>query len=176
MLITLATQRTTHLIGSGEQVPQALTAGFRLAYLIGAGLAAVAAVLTFAALPRLGREAGVIAGRFALAIGGVLALFLGLTVAFAGSHGAPLGAYTTDGAYTFVTEPTLHPPKIRPALAAPAGTSAPGYIFMANFYDLNEPPIVGQSRATDPRPQPAAGLVSAGAGIGGCQQPEPAEL
>ena len=113
VLITLATQRTTHLIGSGEQVAQALTAGFRLAYLIGAGLAAAAAVLTFAALPRLGREAGVIAGRFALAIGGVLALFLGLTVAFAGSHGAPLGAYTTDGAYAFVTEPTLHPPKIR---------------------------------------------------------------
>ncbi len=38
VLITLATQRSTHLIGSGEQVPQALTHGFRLAYLIGAGL------------------------------------------------------------------------------------------------------------------------------------------
>jgi EmrB/QacA subfamily drug resistance transporter len=34
LLITLATQRTTHLIGSGQQVAQALTAGFRLAYLI----------------------------------------------------------------------------------------------------------------------------------------------
>src|SRR5205814_9990965 len=38
ILITLATQRTTHLIGSGQQVPQALTNGFRLAYLIRAGL------------------------------------------------------------------------------------------------------------------------------------------
>ena len=36
VLVTLATQRTTHLIGAGEQVPQALTDGFRLAYLIGA--------------------------------------------------------------------------------------------------------------------------------------------
>ena len=35
------------------------------------------------------------------------------TVAFAGSHGAPIGAYTTDGTYSFVTAPSLHPPKIR---------------------------------------------------------------
>ena len=28
---------------------------------------------------------------------------------------------------------------------APSGQLAPGYIFTANFYDLNEPPIVGQS-------------------------------
>src|SRR5436309_12521972 len=45
LLITLATQRTTHLIGSGEQVAQALTHGFRLAYLIGAGLSAAAALM-----------------------------------------------------------------------------------------------------------------------------------
>src|SRR5262249_38652835 len=45
VLITLATQHTTHLIGAGEQVPEALTHGFSLAYLIGAGLAGAAAVL-----------------------------------------------------------------------------------------------------------------------------------
>ena len=38
VLITLATQRSSHLIGSGQQVAQALTHGFRLAYLIGAAL------------------------------------------------------------------------------------------------------------------------------------------
>ena len=38
VLITLATQHTSHLIGTGQQVPEALTEGFRLAYLIGAGL------------------------------------------------------------------------------------------------------------------------------------------
>jgi EmrB/QacA subfamily drug resistance transporter len=145
LLITLATQRTTHLIGTGQQVPQALTDGFRLAYLIGAGLAALAAVITFTSLPRPGREMAALARRFALAIAAVLACFVGATIAFAGSHGAPLGAYTTRGAYTFVTAPALHPPMIHNRTEGHAGQLAPGYIFTANFYDLNEPPIVGQS-------------------------------
>ena len=75
----------------------------------------------------------------------VLAGFIAVTAAFAGSHGAPIGAYTTRGAYSFVTEPSLHPPMIRSTAHAPASELAPGYIFTANFYDLNEPPIVGQS-------------------------------
>jgi EmrB/QacA subfamily drug resistance transporter len=145
VLITLATQRTTHLIGSGQQVAEALTHGFSLAYLIGAGLAAVAAVITFTSLPRTGTAAPLAVRRLALAIAAVLACFISLTVAFAGSHGAPIGAYTTRGAYSFVTAPSLHPPKIRRIRQAPGGRLAPGYIFMANFYDLNEPPIVGQS-------------------------------
>ena len=145
VLITLATQRTTHLIGSGQQVTQALTHGFRLAYLIGAGLAAAAAVVTFTSLPRSGAALGATARRLALAIGVVLAIFVALTVAFAGSHGAPIGRYTTRGAYSFVTAPSLHPPEIRGTKRAPAGQLAPGYIFTANFYDLNDPPIVGQS-------------------------------
>jgi EmrB/QacA subfamily drug resistance transporter len=145
VLITLATQRTTHLIGSGQQVAQALTHGFRLAYLIGAGLAAVAALMTFTALPRLAAPHGGAVRRLALAIAVVLVCFVALTAAFAGSHGAPIGAYTTRGAYSYVTEPSLHPPKIASNKRAPAGKLAPGYIFTANFYDLNEPPIVGQS-------------------------------
>jgi EmrB/QacA subfamily drug resistance transporter len=144
-LITLATQRTTHLIGTGQQVSQALTDGFRLAYLIGAGLAAVAAVITFTSLPRPGTALVGATRRFALAIGVVLAGFVAVTAAFAGSHGAPIGAYTTRGAHSFVTAPSLHPPKIRSNGHAPAGKLAPGYIFTANFYNLNEPPIVGQS-------------------------------
>lgn len=145
VLITLATQRTSHLIGSGQQVPQALTHGFRLAYLIGAGLAAVAAAMTFASLPRPAAVLGARARPLALAIGVVIAGFLALTVAFAGSHAPPIGAYTTHGAYSFLTAPALHPPKIRATRRAPVGQLAPGYIFTANFYDLNEPPIVGQS-------------------------------
>ena len=70
----------------------------------------------------------------------------GSTAAFAGSHGAPLGRYTTNGAYSFVTAPSLHPPKITTdTTTRPPASSRPGYIFTANFYDLNEPPIVGQS-------------------------------
>jgi EmrB/QacA subfamily drug resistance transporter len=145
LLITLATQRTSHQIGAGQQVAQALTQGFRLAYLIGAGLAAVAAGITFTALPRLGTAPAAAVRRFTLAIAGVLAVFIALTAVFSGSHGAPIGAYNTDGAYSFVTEPALHPPQIRNTQRAAAGQLAPGYIFTANFYDLNEPPIVGQS-------------------------------
>ena len=145
LLITLATQHSTHLIGSGEQVPQALTHGFQLAYLIGAGLAAAAAVITFTALPRPATALGGAARRFALAIAVVLACFVALTVAFAGSHGAPIGAYTTRDAYSFVTTPTLHPPKLGSNHPTAAGELAPGYIFTASFYNLNYPPMVGQS-------------------------------
>ena len=75
----------------------------------------------------------------------MLAGFIALTIAFAGSHAAPLGAVHEHGAYSFVTAPSLHPPEIRSTQRAPTAELAPGYIFTANFYDLNEPPIVGQS-------------------------------
>jgi EmrB/QacA subfamily drug resistance transporter len=145
VLITLATQHTTHLIGTGEQVPEALTHGFALAYRIGAGCAGVAALLTFLSLPA--PEAAVAKGvrRFALGIGLVLAVFVALTVAFSGSKAPPVGQYTTHDAYSYVTAPTLHPPQIRLVKDSPAAQLAPGYIFTANFLDLNEPPIVGQS-------------------------------
>jgi EmrB/QacA subfamily drug resistance transporter len=145
VLVTLATQRTSHLIGSGEQVAPALAHGFRLAYLIGAGLAAAAAILTFTALPRLGTATAGAVRRLAFGIGAVLVLFIALTIAFAGSHGAPIGKYTTHDTYSYVTEPTLHPPMIRAGKRSPTTQLAPGYIFTTNFYDLNEPPIVGQS-------------------------------
>ncbi len=145
VLITLATQHTTHLIGAGQQVAPALTHGFRLAYLIGAGLAAAAAVMTFTLLPRPEHAVGRAARVFALGIAAVLAIFLALTIAFAGSHGDPIGKYTLEGAYSFVSEPALHPPGIRRTVHASPGELAPGYIFTTGFYNLNEPPIVGQS-------------------------------
>ena len=145
LLITLATQRSSQLIGSGEQVRQALTHGFALAYLVGAGLAATAAVITFTALPKPGAALGGAVRRLALAIGVVLASFVAVTGAFAGSHAAPIGAYTTRGAYSFVTAPSLHPPELHRTKRAPAAQMAPGYIFTANFYGLIDPPIVGQS-------------------------------
>jgi EmrB/QacA subfamily drug resistance transporter len=145
LLITFATQRTTHLIGSGQQVAPALTHGFALAYLIGAGLAAVAAVITFLAVPKPDAELVPAARRFVLAIGAVLVIFVGLSAAFSGSHGAPLGRYSMKDAYSFVSAPTLHPPQVRSVHSSPAGELAPGYIFTANFFNLNEPPIRGQS-------------------------------
>ncbi len=145
ILVTLATQRSSHLIGTGVQVPQALTDGFRLAYLIGGGLAAAAALVTFLAVPA---PAGALRGaarRLTVAIGVVVIGFIAIDQAFAGSHGAPVGAYTTDGTSSFVTEPSLHPPAIHKDGPTLAGRLAPGYILTTNFYNLNYPPLVGQS-------------------------------
>jgi EmrB/QacA subfamily drug resistance transporter len=145
VLITLATQRSSHLIGTGIQVPQALTGGFRLAFLIGAGLAGAAALITFTSLPRPDAATRPAVRRLALAIGAVLAGFVGLVLAFAGSHGAPVGTYTTDGTYSFVTAPSLRPPVLGTDQATATSKLSPGYIFTANFYDLSTPPMVGQS-------------------------------
>ena len=145
ILITLATQRTTGLIGSGHGVPESLTSGFRLAYLIGAGLAASAALLTFTQLPKPKLAARAPARRLALGIAAVLAGFLALDIAFAGSHGAPVGAYTKAGAYSFVSEPSLHPPKLRVNGSTATADLGGGYVLAASFYNLNYPPMVGQS-------------------------------
>ncbi|HEX5309621.1 MAG TPA: MFS transporter [Solirubrobacteraceae bacterium] len=174
ILVTLATERSTHLIGNGVQVPQALTEGFRLAYLICGGLAAAAALMTFVAMrapatqasetaqasggepkaPALARTTR--ARQFSVAVLAAVAVFVALDVAFANSHGAPVGAYTTKGAYSFVSAPGLHPPVVKstgrekagspPARTAPAANRAPEpYVLTANFYNLSYPPIIGQS-------------------------------
>ena len=145
LLITLATQRSSHLIGLGTlQVPQALTEGFRLAYLLAAGLAGLAALMTFTMMPRPD-TALASARRLAVAIGVVVAVFVAVDVGFGNSHAPPIGAYKTDGAYSFVTTPSLHPPKITTDQATLTSLLAPGYIFTANFFDLNNPPLTGQS-------------------------------
>jgi EmrB/QacA subfamily drug resistance transporter len=145
VLVTLATQHTTHLIGHGVSVPEALTDGFRLAYLIGAGLAGSAALVTFTSLRGpSGAQAGA-ARRLALAVAVVVVGFVAIDVAFGDSHGAPVGTYVTRDTYSFVTAPNLHPPRLRRTQPAASSALAPGYIFTANFYDLNEPPMIGQS-------------------------------
>src|SRR5205085_6241824 len=113
VLITLATQHSSNLIGDGVQVNDALTRGFRLAYFIAAGLCALAALMTFLALPAPAETLARASRRFVPVVGvGVLA-FIGLSVAFDGNKGAPLGQYTTAGTYSFVTAPSLHPPVIK---------------------------------------------------------------
>src|ERR1700689_39334 len=129
LLITFATQRTTHLIGAGKQVAPALTDGFRLAYLIGAGLAAAAAVMTFTALPRIGTATAGAVRRLAVWVAAGLVGFISPTIAFPGSPRDPIGKYTTHDPYSYVTEPTLHPPMIRAGKRSPTTQLAPGYIF-----------------------------------------------
>ncbi|HEV3094673.1 MAG TPA: MFS transporter [Solirubrobacteraceae bacterium] len=164
ILVTLATERSTHLIGSGVQVPQALTEGFRLAYLICGGLAAAAALVTFTAMRSPAPDASngpapdalathtgtaMRARRFGVAVAAAVAGFVVLDVAFANSHSAPVGAYTTKGAYSFVTAPGLHPPIVRHSDRRTAGgalgAGRADYILTANFYNLSYPPIIGQS-------------------------------
>jgi EmrB/QacA subfamily drug resistance transporter len=145
VLVTLATQHTTHLIGTGQSVRQALTHGFQLAFLIGAGLTAAAALLTFTTLPKPAAELRSAVRRLAIAIGVVVIAFVAAVAALAGSHGAPVGAYELKGAYSFLTAPTLHPPVLQVKKAAASSELAPGYILTANFYDLSEPPMIGQS-------------------------------
>ncbi len=147
VLITLATSLSSHLIGRGHGVPQALTDGFRLGYFIGAGLCATAALVTFALVPKVGAAQGPITKRIPIAIGviGIVAAFVLIAFVFGGSHGAPIGAYTTDNTYSYVTEPALRPPVIKNDIRPASSKLAPGYILMTNFYDLSHPPITGQS-------------------------------
>jgi EmrB/QacA subfamily drug resistance transporter len=147
VLITLATQHSTHLIGIGRDVPQSLTDGFRLAYLIGAGLTAAAGLVTFVAVSRSAQSKSS-TRRLQMATGVlvVVAVFVAVDFAFGGSRGAPIGAYTTRDTYSFVSEPGLHPPVARAAVVPKDLNQLPqGYIFMANFFDLSRPPIAGQS-------------------------------
>ena len=94
VLITLATTLTSHLIGRGHGVLQALTEGFRLGYSIAAGLCAAAAVVTFLLVPKpAAAEHAPATGRvpaIVLAVAGVIAGFVVLAFAVGGSHGAPL--------------------------------------------------------------------------------------
>ncbi|TMM08286.1 MAG: MFS transporter [Actinobacteria bacterium] len=147
VLITLATTRSSHLIGDGGAVRQSLTEGFRLGYYIAAGLAAAAALATFVLLPRVAGDQRPVTRRlqFGAVIGLVLALWVGLAFAVGGSHGARIGAYIKKGAYSYVSAPGLHPPKVRANAPTASTKLAPGHILMTNFYDLNYPPMVGQS-------------------------------
>ena len=147
VLISIATQYTSHLIGSQHSVEQSLTDGFRLAYLIGAGLCAAAAVLTFTLIPRFQADVKhARTGRRVLTgILAVVAAFAVIEFAVPRTHAAPIGAYSTDGAYTFASAPGLHPPKLAVESVTAAGRHLPGYVMVANFFDINHPPMVGQS-------------------------------
>ncbi len=99
LIITLATQYTTHLIGQNRGVIDALTEGFRLAYLIGAGLVAAAALVTFAGPALPGGCSASVKQRAGLAgvIAVVVAVFVAVAFAVPGGE-QPIGAYTTKGA------------------------------------------------------------------------------
>jgi EmrB/QacA subfamily drug resistance transporter len=150
ILITLATSKITSTLGQTPNINQALTSGFRLAFYIGAGLCAAAALAAIMFVTKGEARQGSLLRRFPLVAGVAVAIggFVAVDFSLAGNHGQPIGAYTTNGAYNFVSAPQLHPPKAvkSPDVAIPPGAkSAPGYVFMAMFYDISHPPMVGQS-------------------------------
>jgi MFS family permease len=146
LLISLASQRTSHLIGDNRSVPAALTDGFRLAYLLGAALCLAAAVAArFLLAPPAAGSTTRRASRLAVALVVLLAAFVAADLGFAGGPGTPIGAYTTHGAYSFLSAPGVHPPKIQIEAAAAPAALAPGYVLAANFYDVSNGPMVGQS-------------------------------
>ncbi|MCK9249392.1 MAG: MFS transporter [Solirubrobacteraceae bacterium] len=146
VLLSIASQHTASKIGDAEPVREALTDGFALAFQVGAGLVAVAAVLTFVLLPRASDAPSRAGGRRVLAgAAATVAVFVALEVGLPRSEGDPIGAFTTDGALSFVTEPGLHPPEMFLERERTAKEPLPGPIMTGNFVDLTKGRIVGQS-------------------------------
>ena len=93
VIISISTQITSNQVGNGTGVPEALTNGFSVGYLIGAGLCAIAAVLTFVFVARMpgaerahGRQ--VMAGAL-----GLIVVFAAIEFIVPRSHAAPIGKY-----------------------------------------------------------------------------------
>jgi Arylsulfotransferase (ASST) len=75
-----------------------------------------------------------------------LVVLTGLTALLpAGAQAAPIGAFTTKGAWTFVSAPKLHPPKLTTDVKTQPGL-APGYFMTGVFKNvLAKGPMVGES-------------------------------
>src|ERR1700749_4866150 len=75
----------------------------------------------------------------------VAALACIAVLAPAAAQAAPIGAFTTKGAWTFVSAPRLHPPKLTTTQKTQPGL-APGYFMLGVFKNvLAKQPLVGQS-------------------------------
>ncbi len=84
---------------------------------------------------KLSRLAGIIA-----------AASCALAIAAAGAQAAGIGAYTTNGAWSFVSAPKLHPPKLSTDVKTQSSKLAPGYFMVAVFKDLFfKQPLTGQA-------------------------------
>jgi EmrB/QacA subfamily drug resistance transporter len=145
VIISIATQVTSDQVGANVGVPQALTHGFRVGYLIGAGLCAIATVLTFLFVQRTPNERSTVGRIVPAAAVGLIVVFAAVEFIVPRTTAAPIGKYVVnDKTWSFKSAPNLHPPKLQIGDATP-GHPIPGYVMMANFYDVTKPPIIGQS-------------------------------
>jgi Arylsulfotransferase (ASST) len=78
---------------------------------------------------------------------GTIAAFAGaLLLSAAGAQAAPIAAYTTKGAWKFVSAPGLHPPILGTTQKTQFSKLASGYFMVANFKNLAaKQPMTGQS-------------------------------
>lgn len=68
-----------------------------------------------------------------------------LALSVAAAQAAPIGAFTTKGAWSFVSAPNLHPPKLTTDVQTQSGL-APGYFMTGVFKNLGlNQPLTGQS-------------------------------
>ena len=75
----------------------------------------------------------------------VIVLACVAALAPAAAQAAPIGAFTTKGAWTFVSAPRLHPPKLTTTQKTQRGL-APGYFMTGVFKDVTvAKPVVGES-------------------------------
>jgi hypothetical protein len=75
----------------------------------------------------------------------VAAMGLPVAVAAAQTTPPPPGAYTTTGAWSFVSAPKLHPPKLHTDIRTKFKKLAPGYFLTANFPNVTAgKPMTGQ--------------------------------
>ena len=130
VLITLATPLTSHLIGNGHAVPQALTDGFRLAYFIAAGLCGRRRGADVHARRQPAPGQGVAASRgrslLALAVGGVIVAFVARRRSRSAARTARRSAPTRPTTPTATSRaPGLHPPIIAHDGAPTDSTSLP---------------------------------------------------
>jgi hypothetical protein len=76
----------------------------------------------------------------------VAALGCAAALAAGAAQAAPIAAYTTKGAWSFVSAPKLHPPKLTTDVRTQTKQLAPGYFMVANFKNLFfKQPMTGQS-------------------------------
>ena len=178
LIISIASEYTSVLIGHNKALNPSLTDGFRLAYFIEFGLVLLAAIMTLVLLPRQGKQAQAQApqaaaqpvpaeqapaqpvpsgavevkpkARFKLpwlpvGVAAVIVAFFAVDYAFAGAPGSPIGSYSLENSYSFVTAPGLHPPIIEPDEPTINSQLEPGYILIADFFDLGKGRLQGQS-------------------------------
>jgi len=144
VIVSIATQITSDQVGGGTGVPQALTDGFRVGYLIGAGLCAVAALLTFLFVARAPASQRIHSRQVLAGALGLIVVVAAIEFGIPRTHAAPIGRYVVNAdTWSFKSAPTLHPPKLQIGDAT-SGHPIPGYVMIANFYDVTKPPIVGQ--------------------------------